>query len=99
MDSKVSAATWAMDRGVSVVICNGMQEKAIKAIVGGRKVGTFFTESVAGPSNSVESMAENGNKSLRMNCGGRGHWSPSLECSTLAHLLVGWLIGGFTLKV
>ena len=60
MDSKVSAATWAMDRGVSVVICNGMQEKAIKTIVGGRKVGTFFTESLAGAGNSVESMAENG---------------------------------------
>lgn len=60
MDSKVSAATWALDRGVSVVICNGMQEKAIKTIVGGRKVGTFFTESVAGSSTSVESMAENG---------------------------------------
>lgn len=61
MDSKVSAATWAMDRGVSVVICNGMQEKAVKTIVGGRKVGTFFTESLAGSSNSVEAMAENGN--------------------------------------
>lgn len=60
MDSKVSAATWAMDRGVSVVICNGMQEKAIKTIVGGRKVGTFFTESPATSSHSVESMAENG---------------------------------------
>lgn len=60
MDSKVMAATWAMDRGVSVVICNGMQEKAVKTIVGGRKVGTFFTESVAGSTNSVEAMAENG---------------------------------------
>lgn len=60
MDSKVSAATWAMDRGVSVVICNGMQEKAIKTIVGGRKVGTFFTEQHGGSSTSVEVMAENG---------------------------------------
>lgn len=60
MDSKVMAATWAMDRGVSVVICNGHQEKAIKTIVGGRKVGTFFTESFAGATTSVESMAENG---------------------------------------
>lgn len=61
MDSKVSAATWAMDRGVSVVICNGTQEKAIKTIMGGRKVGTFFTESAGlGSGHSVELMAENG---------------------------------------
>lgn len=60
MDSKVSAATWALDRGVSVVICNGTQEKAIKTIIGGRKVGTFFTETVHGASASVEASAENG---------------------------------------
>ncbi|KAL7734281.1 hypothetical protein ACLKA6_010624 [Drosophila palustris] len=60
MDSKVKAATWALDRGVSVVICNGMQEKAIKTIVGGRKVGTFFTESTEGANTvPVEVMAEN----------------------------------------
>ncbi|EDV41280.1 uncharacterized protein Dana_GF10939, isoform A [Drosophila ananassae] len=60
MDSKVKAATWALDRGVSVVICNGMQEKAIKTIIGGRKVGTFFTEATES-SNAVpvEVMAEN----------------------------------------
>lgn len=61
MDSKVKAATWALDRGVSVVICNGMQEKAIKTIVGGRKVGTFFTESTESVNAvPVEVMAENG---------------------------------------
>ncbi|ALC45240.1 CG7470, partial [Drosophila busckii] len=60
MDSKVKAATWALDRGVSVVICNGMQEKAIKTIIGGRKVGTFFTESTESASSiPVEVMAEN----------------------------------------
>lgn len=60
MDSKVKAATWALDRGVSVVICNGMQEKAIKTIIGGRKVGTFFTESGEGTSAPVDFLAENG---------------------------------------
>ncbi|EDV97909.1 delta-1-pyrroline-5-carboxylate synthase isoform X2 [Drosophila grimshawi] len=60
MDAKVKAATWALDRGVSVVICNGMQEKAIKTIVGGRKVGTFFTESTESANTvPVEVMAEN----------------------------------------
>lgn len=61
MDSKVNAATWALDRGVSVVICNGMQDKAIKTIINGRRVGTFFTNSItAGESAPVEILAENG---------------------------------------
>lgn len=61
MDSKVNAATWALDRGVSVVICNGMQEKAIKTILSGKKIGTFFTESsVSGGAPPVETLAENG---------------------------------------
>jgi delta-1-pyrroline-5-carboxylate synthetase len=60
MDSKVNAATWALDRGVSVVICNGMQEKAIKTILSGRKVGTFFTDSSLGGSVPTEVVAENG---------------------------------------
>ncbi|XP_050677810.1 delta-1-pyrroline-5-carboxylate synthase isoform X2 [Leptidea sinapis] len=59
MDSKVNAATWAMARGVSVVICNGMQEKAIKTIISGRKVGTFFTDSPITSTTSVDVMAEN----------------------------------------
>lgn len=60
MDSKVNAATWAMARGVSVVICNGMQEKAIKTIISGRKVGTFFTDYVTSSTTSVDELAENG---------------------------------------
>lgn len=60
MDSKVNAATWALDRGVSVVICNGTQEKAIKTIMSGRKVGTFFTDSNVGTTVPVEVLAENG---------------------------------------
>lgn len=59
MDSKVNAATWALDRGVSVVICNGTQDKAIKNILTGRKVGTFFTESTAEKATPVEQLAEN----------------------------------------
>ncbi|XP_039282203.1 delta-1-pyrroline-5-carboxylate synthase isoform X1 [Nilaparvata lugens] len=59
MDSKVEAATWALERGVSVVICNGNQEKAIKTIISGRKLGTFFTESSTAGSAPVEVLAEN----------------------------------------
>lgn len=49
-----------MNRGVSVVICNGMQEKAIKSIVGGRKIGTFFTNAPTALAAPVETLAENG---------------------------------------
>lgn len=67
MDSKMNAATWALDRGVSVVICNGMLEKAIKTIMSGRKVGTFFTDTnVAGGSTPVEILAENARHGSRI---------------------------------
>lgn len=61
MDSKVNAATWALDRGVSVVICNGNQDNAIKTIVAGRKVGTFFTESTTAAT-PIDFLAENGKR-------------------------------------
>nr|AJP75147.1 pyrroline-5-carboxylate synthetase [Leptinotarsa decemlineata] len=59
MDSKVNSATWALDRGVSVVICNGMLDKAIKTILSGRKVGTFFTENTLSGGVPTEVIAEN----------------------------------------
>ncbi|XP_045190974.2 delta-1-pyrroline-5-carboxylate synthase-like isoform X2 [Mercenaria mercenaria] len=43
MESKVMAATWALDRGVSVVICSGRGYRALSNIVNGKSVGTFFT--------------------------------------------------------
>ncbi|XP_077256477.1 delta[1]-pyrroline-5-carboxylate synthase isoform X2 [Temnothorax americanus] len=58
MDAKVNAALWAMDRGVAVIICNGTQEKAIKSIMSGRKIGTLFTQA-AGSSTPIEVIAEN----------------------------------------
>ncbi|CAD6204114.1 GSCOCG00009870001-RA-CDS [Cotesia congregata] len=65
MDSKVTAALWALDRGVSVVICNGAQEKAIKSILNGRKVGTFFTETSTS-STPIEIVAENARVGSRL---------------------------------
>jgi len=44
MESKTKAAFYALSRGTNVVICNGLNPGAIKDIVNGRKVGTFFTE-------------------------------------------------------
>ncbi|XP_058447405.1 delta-1-pyrroline-5-carboxylate synthase [Malaya genurostris] len=66
MDSKVNAATWALDRGVSVVICNGTQERAIKLILTGRKVGTFFTESTAEKAAPIEHLAEEARSGSRV---------------------------------
>lgn len=66
MDSKVKAATWALERGVSVVICNGMQEKAIKTIIEGRRLGTFFTDAAPVSSASVDVLAENARHGSRV---------------------------------
>jgi len=43
MESKVSSALWALEKGTSVVICNGNQTNAISSIMNGKKIGTFFT--------------------------------------------------------
>ena len=59
MDSKVRSACWALEKGVSVVICNGMADSAIRHIIAGRKLGTFFTATRNGTV-SVESAAEQG---------------------------------------
>lgn len=42
-----------------MVICNGNQEHAVKKILAGRKIGTFFTES-SSSGTGVEQLAENG---------------------------------------
>lgn len=58
MESKVSSALWALQRGTSVVICNGNTNNAIASIVDGKKLGTFFT--LKGQQNTnVEQLAEN----------------------------------------
>ena len=59
MDSKSKAATWALDHGVSVVICNGLQDKAIKDIVAGRRIGTFIAKTNPG-GQAVEVLAKGG---------------------------------------
>lgn len=59
MESKVSSALWALDRGVSVVICNGSEDRAISKVISGKEIGTFFTNSRADQI-SVESIAANG---------------------------------------
>jgi len=67
MDSKVKSAAWALDRGVCAVICNGMQDHAIKMILSGRRIGTFFTErGSSGGNATTESLAENARNGSRI---------------------------------
>ncbi|XP_014674099.1 PREDICTED: delta-1-pyrroline-5-carboxylate synthase-like [Priapulus caudatus] len=47
MESKVKSAAWCLERGTSVVICNGAAKNNILNIVQGKKVGTFFTSNMA----------------------------------------------------
>jgi hypothetical protein len=43
------------------VICNGMQDHAIKMILSGRRIGTLFTErGSSGGNASTDVLAENG---------------------------------------
>lgn len=45
MESKIAAASWAVEHDCSVVICNGQQENAITDTINGKKIGTFFSNS------------------------------------------------------
>ncbi|XP_071545238.1 delta-1-pyrroline-5-carboxylate synthase isoform X1 [Panulirus ornatus] len=65
MDSKVKAASWALERGTSVVICNGLTQGAIKGIIQGRKIGTFFTTN-NDSGLEVEVLAKNARKGSRL---------------------------------
>ena len=58
MDSKVKAALWALDHGVAPVIANGFEPHTVTDIVGGKRVGTFFTNaSVDGPATELQAVA------------------------------------------
>ena len=43
MESKVRSASFALDHGCSVIICNGMKYNTIRNIMAGNAVGTMFT--------------------------------------------------------
>lgn len=66
MESKVNSATWALEKGTSVVICNGMEERAITGIIRGKKLGTFFTDSkhVGTPVDILATKARKGGRTL-----------------------------------
>ena len=59
MESKVKSALWALERGTSVVICNGMEYNTIRKIYNGSRTGSFFTNA-EDEGIPVEVMAQNG---------------------------------------
>jgi delta-1-pyrroline-5-carboxylate synthetase len=60
MESKISAARFAVQNHCSTIICNGKKPNAIIDCVKGKKVGTFFNNEAQ--AFSIESLAMNGNK-------------------------------------
>ncbi|KAG8174638.1 hypothetical protein JTE90_007385 [Oedothorax gibbosus] len=63
-ETGVSAASWALERGIAVVICNGTNEQAVSRIVQGKRIGTFFTDHKS-LTNTVETHAVNAKKGSR----------------------------------
>lgn len=66
MESKVKSAVWALERGTSVVIANGVGStyNALSKIMEGRKIGTFFSMAEkTGP--SVEEQADDARQAGR----------------------------------
>ncbi|XP_065649444.1 delta-1-pyrroline-5-carboxylate synthase isoform X3 [Hydra vulgaris] len=69
MESKVEAASFALDRGVSVVIANGVFKDTtiITDILDGKKIGTFFTDAEnEGPTSEEQALkARNCSRALQ----------------------------------
>lgn len=67
-DSKVKAAIWALEQGLNIVVCNGMQEKTMKSVIEGRRLGTFFTDAELTSSAPIDILADksrNGSMALQ----------------------------------
>ena len=70
MESKIAAASWALEHNCSVVICNGQQENAITDTIHGKQIGTFFAYDANAPTNAMTkelmaSKAREGARSLQ----------------------------------
>ncbi|XP_050303262.1 delta-1-pyrroline-5-carboxylate synthase-like [Anthonomus grandis grandis] len=44
MQSKIASSLWAVDHGTSVVVANGLKADTLKAVLSGKKIGTFFRQ-------------------------------------------------------
>lgn len=68
MESKIAAASWALEHDCSVVICNGQQENAITDTINGKQIGTFFSYDENAHLNSMtnESLAKKAREGGRL---------------------------------
>ena len=57
MESKVSAAMYALSKGVTTVICNGLSHNPISSIMAGKRLGTMFAKTRAKEGPPVEELA------------------------------------------
>jgi len=64
MESKVRSALYALEHGSSVVICNGMKYNTIRKVMGGEKIGSFFTKAAV-DAMPVEVLAKNARSGSR----------------------------------
>merc|ERR1719471_718188 len=79
--SKVRSASFALDHGCSVIICNGMKYNTIRNIMAGNAVGTMFTPlQISGT--SVEVLAKNARTGSRRLCG----LEPTERADIIRHL-------------
>ncbi|CAF0719134.1 unnamed protein product [Brachionus calyciflorus] len=65
MESKIAAAEFALENNCSVIICNGKQQNAILDSLNGKKIGTFFSNSVSSMA-TVENLASNARNGGRL---------------------------------
>ena len=54
---QLKAAKWALEQGLNVVVCNGMQEKTMRSVIAGRRLGTFFTDAELTSSAPIDILA------------------------------------------
>ncbi|CAG7835283.1 unnamed protein product [Allacma fusca] len=66
MQSKVSAAIWALNNGTAVIICNGSKQGTLNGIMTGKRIGTLFTAHVNGTrsSEAIAELAKEGGRRL-----------------------------------
>ncbi|XP_021960904.1 delta-1-pyrroline-5-carboxylate synthase isoform X1 [Folsomia candida] len=63
---QVSAATWALNQGIPVVICNGAKEGSLSSVINGRRIGTLFTTQPLGTRSPehIADLAKEGGRQL-----------------------------------
>merc|ERR1719334_2131254 len=81
MESKVLSASYALDHGCTVIICNGMKYNTIRTIMSGQNVGTMFSPLEVEGTN-VEELAKRARQGSRSLCS----LDPAQRADIIRHL-------------